>query len=181
MRILAPAVLAAAITTGGCGGGDDHEDLLAFMAGARAKPVGNIEPLPEVPVYETFRYSRVALRSPFDKPVTLIPGQAVVARVAVEPDGARTRELLESFNFATLTLVGALQRDGVRWGLVDDGTGGIHRVRVGNYLGKNHGRIVAASENRLDVVEIVPDGKGGWIETPRTLELRETTAQVAGE
>jgi type IV pilus assembly protein PilP len=46
-------------------------------------------------------------------------------------------------------------------------------VKVGNYLGKNHGRIKMIDESRVEVVEIVPDGKGNWVERPRTLALRE--------
>lgn len=175
-------VLVAVLSSPGCTGGDPHADLRQFMAETRARPTGAVEPLPAIPVYSTFSYSRGGLRSPFDKPVTLIPGQAAVAaRVAVKPDETRPKEYLESFNFAALTLVGSLARDGNIWGLVDDGSGGVHRVRVGDYLGKNHGRVVAVAADRLDVVEIVPDGKGGWVATPRTLSLRETTGRVAGE
>ncbi len=183
LRSAARVLVLAAVASGlGCADGDPHADLRQFMAATRARPAGAVEPLPVIPVYPTFSYSRSALRSPFEKPVTLMPGQvAVVARVAVRPDETRPKEYLESFNFAALTLVGSLARDGSLWGLVDDGSGGVHRVRVGDYLGKNHGRVVAVSDDRVDVVEIVPDGKGGWVETPRTLALRETMERIAGE
>lgn len=59
------------------------------------------------------------------------------------------------------------------WSLINDGSGGIHRVTVGNYLGKNYGRITAISNAKVDVIEIVPDGKGNWVERPRTLGLNE--------
>ena len=54
-----------------------------------------------------------------------------------------------------------------------DGEGGVHRVRVGNYLGKNHGKIVSATETSVEVIEIVPSGVGGWLERPRTIKLTE--------
>ena len=53
------------------------------------------------------------------------------------------------------------------------GADSVHRVKVGDYLGRNHGRITGIEENRVDVVEIVPDGEGGWLERPRTLSLAE--------
>jgi type IV pilus assembly protein PilP len=53
------------------------------------------------------------------------------------------------------------------------GAGGVHRVKVGDYLGRNHGRIVGIDEAKVDVVEIVPDGEGGWLERPRSLALKE--------
>jgi type IV pilus assembly protein PilP len=45
-------------------------------------------------------------------------------------------------------------------------------VQVGNYLGRNHGKIVELTETYLAVVEIVTDGTSdGWVERPRTIEL----------
>jgi type IV pilus assembly protein PilP len=53
------------------------------------------------------------------------------------------------------------------------GAGGVHRVKVGDYLGRNHGRILVIDESKVDVIEIVPDGEGGWLERPRSLSLKE--------
>jgi type IV pilus assembly protein PilP len=53
------------------------------------------------------------------------------------------------------------------------GAGGVHRLKVGDYLGRNDGRIVAISGSQVDVVEIVPDGQGAWLERPRTISLKE--------
>ncbi len=69
-------------------------------------------------------------------------------------------------------MVGTLANDGGVFALVS-GAGGVHRVKVGDYLGRNHGRILAIDESKIDVVEIVPDGEGGWLERPRSLSLKE--------
>jgi type IV pilus assembly protein PilP len=53
------------------------------------------------------------------------------------------------------------------------GADGVHRVRIGEYMGRNHGRIVAITENAIEIVELVPDGADGWLERPRTLALQE--------
>jgi type IV pilus assembly protein PilP len=69
-------------------------------------------------------------------------------------------------------MVGTLERGGENWALIRDPVGGIHRVQVGNYLGRNHGKIVELTETYLAVVEIVTDGTSdGWVERPRTIEL----------
>ena len=156
----------------GCGD-REFRDLQEFMAEARARPGGKIEPIPTFPPYEAFKYGAMALRSPFDVP-TALAADRVSGNPAAAPDDNRAREVLENYNFAALSMVGVLDRDGRRWCLVDDGAGQIHRVTVGNYLGKNHGRIVNVTEYRVDVVEIIPDGEGGWVERPRTLSLKET-------
>lgn len=160
-----------ALSLFGCGD-VRHQDLVDFMDKAKKQPVGEIKPLDPFPPYETYKYGAVALRSPFDKPIQAVLGEEATGKSAVQPDQNRKPEHLESFNFSALTLVGTLEKDGVTWSLIDDGAGGVHRVTTGNYLGKNHGRITAISESKVELIEIVPDGKDGWIERPRTLALK---------
>ena len=48
--------------------------------------------------------------------------------------------------------------------------GGIHRVREGNYVGPDHGKVVDVGDNYVAIMEIVTDGTAnGWVERPRTL------------
>lgn len=170
-RIQALPYLLLVLLAGGCGGTDDHTDLRAFIEHTQSQSVDDIEPLPVFATYSHFAYSAMALRSPFEPPFS-IDELAGATRSSVEPDEDRRKELLESFNFTALTLRGSLRgSDGVVWALIGDGGGGIHRVTVGHYLGRNHGRIVAVRESRVEVIEIVPDGQGGWLERPRTLTL----------
>ena len=89
----------------------------------------------------------------------------------MKPDESRVREYLEGISFSSFTLRGSMSQNGQMWSLLDDGSGTIHRVTVGNYIGKNHGRITSINSDQLDVIEIVSDGKGGWLEKPRTLSL----------
>lgn len=156
----------------GCSG-SRHQDLEAYMAEVRAKPAGEIEPIPAFTPYRPFTYSVMAQRSPFDRPMLAIAPDGEYGRSVAAPNENRPREYLENHNFAALTMVGTLAGAGGMWALVDDGSGGIHRVTVGNYLGKNHGRIVSITASQIEVLEIVPDGKNGWVERPRTLALRE--------
>ncbi len=157
----------------GCGGGNDHEDLQAFMDAARASPQGEIEPLPTFGMYESFKYSVMAFRSPFEKPLTVTVGDDQNGKLAVKPDENREKEYLEGFNFSSLSLVGTIEKNGTIWSLINDSEGSVHRVTVGNYIGKNHGKIVAVTASQIDVIEIVPDGKTGWVERPRALALKE--------
>ncbi len=166
------ALAATCLLIAGCTPDGNHADLQQFMEQAKTQPQGEIEPLPTFRMYEAFKYSVVAQRSPFEKPLTATADDSQ-GRVAVKPDENREKEYLEGFNFAALVMVGTLEKDGVLWSLVDDGEGSVHRVTVGNYLGKNHGKIVSVSPSQLDVVEIVPDGKEGWVERPRALALKE--------
>jgi len=155
---------------GGCSG--DFSDIDAFMAEVKARPVGAIEPIPTFKPYQSFTYGAQSLRAPFDVPLTAKEVALQTGKV-VKPDLLRAKEFLERFNIEVLRMVGTLAQGGTLWTLIRDDEGGVHRVRVGNYLGKNHGKIVAATETEISVVEIVPNGVGGWIERPRTIELTE--------
>ncbi|MCY1262526.1 Pilus assembly protein, PilP [compost metagenome] len=157
---------------GGCGAGGDFADLQAFMDEVRARPKGAIEPLPKFQPYEAFTYSASAMRSPFQPPVKIDLAVKQKGTKVVKPDEARVKQFLEGFNIETFEMVGTLANQQGVFGLVR-GAGGVHRVRVGDYLGRNDGKIVAINEGKIDVIEIVPDGEGGWLERPRSLTLKE--------
>lgn len=156
-----------------CSGGNKHQDLRDFMEETMRRPAGQIEPLPPFVPYQSFSYSAMALRSPFEPPVDDIEQLTRGKSTNVEPDPTREKEFLENFNLASLKMVGTLQRGDTLWALIDDGAGGIHRVREGNYLGKNHGRIVTASPLQIEIIEIVPNGADGWVERPQVLQIAE--------
>jgi len=64
-------------------------------------------------------------------------------------------------------------KDGTKWGLIFAPNNTIHRVLEGNYMGQNHGRIIALSDSSIDLTEIVPDGLGNYIERSASLALIE--------
>ena len=49
----------------------------------------------------------------------------------------------------------------------------IHRVVPGNYLGQNDGRIAQISESEIELVEIISDGIGGYIERDAAISLSD--------
>jgi type IV pilus assembly protein PilP len=163
------ALLAVSVVLAGCSG-SNTEDLQQFMAVEKAKPGGRIEPLPAFAPYEAVVYSAAGLRSPFEPPQTQALRQ-VAGQPTSPPNPNRPAEFLERFNAGELTMVGSIAREGVRWGLIRDNSGAVHRVREGNYVGKNYGRIVAVEETYIDVLEKVPDGQGGWVERPRSINM----------
>ncbi|QSP96089.1 pilus assembly protein PilP [Marinobacter salinisoli] len=156
-----------------CTQGSGFSDLDKFMADTRAKPRGHVEPLPEFKAYEAFTYSAADRRAPFEPPIdiqlTMVDQQP---ESQVEPNLDRPKEVLETFDLKALTMVGTLRGSaGSLFALIRDDAGGIHRVRSGNYIGQNYGRIVGVNEARVELIEIVPNGQGGWIERPRSMTL----------
>ncbi|WP_445355236.1 pilus assembly protein PilP [Microbulbifer sp. EKSA008] len=166
-------ILIALFFVSGCGLNTDHSELRERMAAIERKPKGQIEPIPTFTPYSPYVYTAAARRSPFTRPILESEQRIVGRKLDIAPDLTRQRELLEGINIDLLSMVGSLAREGQIWALINDGTGGIHRITVGNYLGKNHGRVVNATSSQLDILEIIPDGTGGWIERPRALALEE--------
>jgi type IV pilus assembly protein PilP len=163
--LLLPALLA------GCSG-RDFSDLDAFMAEKRARPGGIIAPIPTFKAYEAFAYSATTLRSPFERPIEVRDIAQLQAVSAIKPDENRAKEFLEQFTFDSLRMVGTLDRNNASWVLIKDPEGGVHRVTLGNYLGRHHGKIVETAETYVAVTEIVSDGsEDGWVERPRTIKL----------
>ncbi|MED5607628.1 MULTISPECIES: type 4a pilus biogenesis lipoprotein PilP [Pseudomonas] len=160
------------LSLNGCGAGGDFADLQAYMDEVRARPKGAIEPLPKFQPYEAFTYNASSLRSPFQPPVKIDLAIKQKGSKVVKPDETRVKQFLEGFNIETFEMVGTLSNQEGTFALVR-GAGGVHRVKVGDYLGRNDGKIVSISEGKIDVVEIVPDGEGGWLERPRSLTLKE--------
>lgn len=161
------------IALSGCDFGGENGDLRRYITEVKSKPAGTIEPLPTFRPYESFVYSAAAMRSPFDRPVDV--SARIVGRTGenIKPDFSREREYLEGIDLGSLRMVGSLEKGGTLWALVSETSGAVHPVRDGNYLGKNHGKIVSTSETQIELLEIVADGLGGWLERPRILALSE--------
>jgi type IV pilus assembly protein PilP len=56
---------------------------------------------------------------------------------------------------------------------VQTSDGLIHRVVPGNYMGQNDGRITKISESEIQLVEIISDGIGGYIERDAAISLSD--------
>jgi type IV pilus assembly protein PilP len=169
-RCLSVALLLSALS--GCGAGDDYGDLDAYMNEVRLQGPGRIEPSPEFRSYPAFTYDAANLRSPFSAQISADLAAQRRGSRNVKPDPGRVRQYLEGFNIEQFEMVGTLSNAAGSYALLR-GAGGVHRLKVGDYLGRNDGRIVAISGSQVDVVEIVPDGQGAWLERPRTIPLKE--------
>lgn len=167
--LLLVEVFLVALFLSSCSSSSDQQDLKDFMAEAKRRPQGQIEPLPPFQVYQPFAYSAMTLRSPFERPAPV--EKETKGGRTVEPDLTREKEYLENFNIASLNMVGTLTKAGKLWALVDDGQGKVTPVTVGNYMGKNFGKIISTEKLQLEVMEIVADGSNGWVERPRIIKL----------
>jgi len=158
----------------GCG--NDFSDLNQYILRVKAEPKRAIQPLPEIEVVESFMFNPEGLRDPF-KPLVQPEQQDEVAEQStgggIKPDTTRRKENLETFPLEALKMVGTVVMKSNLWGLVKADDGSIHRVQIGNYMGKNYGKVINISADKIELMEIVPDKPGKWREQQTSLALTE--------
>ncbi len=168
------------ISLGGCGSGQ-FDDLEEWTQQVSARKSGRVEPLPEVKPYVAYTYqgAQAGARDPFQP--------FFVQREAEQTDAAdtglteemerelvsRNREELERFELDSLRMVGTLQNADNNWAIISDPDGVVHRVTVGNYIGRNIGKIINIYENKVEVREIVKNSNNRWEERQAALALVE--------
>jgi len=170
---LLPAALCTALllTLGGCSGSAKENDLQKFFDTVQSQGKGRIQPLPPFETVAPFAYQAGNLRSPFEPPVLTAVRKPPKGGKAVKPDPTRVKQFLEQFNVGQLAMVGTLAQGGQLYGLIRDYEEGVHRVRAGDYMGSDHGRITRIDDVSIELLEIVADGSGGWVERQRLVTM----------
>ncbi len=164
------ALLLTTLLLSACGG-EEFQDLRDFVKNAGADLRGKVDPPPEIKPYEPFNYDNaVALPDPF-KPRK--PDIKNGPRGLNQPDMERRREALEEFPLDGLKMVGYLKQSKEGYAVIRAPDGKIHRVKVGNYLGQNFGRIVELSDTEVKIKETIQDSTGDWSERMSSLQLVE--------
>ena len=156
------------LSIGACS--QDVSDLQTFISETKSKHVGSVKPIPQFKPYESFSYSAAELRDPFVATIDLDEDDGTKTSL-LNPDSTRPRQPLEVFPLDTLSMVGILEQNEQLWGLIKDPQNVVHRVQIGNYMGQSEGRIIEINESAIYLVEIVPDGIGGYIERDASIAI----------
>lgn len=154
---------------------DDFSDLIQYISAVKARPKSTIEKLPEIKTIEPFIFKPDGLRDPF-KPMEQpdqVENIGADTGNGLKPDFARRKEELEAFPLDGLKMVGTVDMKSKLWALVKASDNTVHRVQVGNYLGKNFGKIIRISTDKIELMEILPDKPGTWREQQTSLALTE--------
>ncbi|MEK6750231.1 MAG: pilus assembly protein PilP [Pseudomonadota bacterium] len=154
---------------------NDLEDLQRFVHETKSKFKGQVAVLPDVSNYQRYDYHTGKLRDPF----RFAPVSVTVAPRAggPSPDLKRNREDLEKYPLDALQMVGVLRKDGEIWALVKAPEGTIHRVKRGNYIGQNFGKIDSIGENKIEIIEMIANTSSGWTKHRNALVLNRNSQQ----
>ena len=156
------------LSVGACS--QDTADLQAFISETKSAHVGSVKPIPQFKPYESFSYTAAELRDPFVS-ATNLQNEDATKKSLLNPDTTRPRQPLEVFPLDTLSMVGILEQNEQQWGLIKDPQNTVHRIQVGQYMGQNEGRITEINESAVSLIEIVPDGIGGYIEQDASIAI----------
>ena len=162
-RLVASIAICVALTA--CAGG--NSDLKKWTAEVKARPAPALDPLPVMQQFETFEYAAQNLRDPFSEEFNGANSSGP------RPDPGRRKQTLEQFPLDSLDMVGTLGRGSGMVALVMAPDKVTYRVQPSVYMRQSDGRVTAVYEDRIEMIELVPDGAGGWLERPATISLED--------
>jgi type IV pilus assembly protein PilP len=167
--------------------GQDITDLKKYVAKIKAEEKPLIDPIPQYKLVPKYPYGVQKLRDPF---IVIVKrtgrdrrsfgrNQSQKKKGPACPRNPmlnRVRSGLELMPLDALQMVGTLKSNGNLWALMESKSdGAIYRKKQHDYMGENYGQIINVSNDKVEILEQLPDGKGCWKQ--ETMTIRLTTDQ----
>lgn len=171
---LTPTLIGAALVVflaGGCS--SDRSDLQQWMEGVRAEAKPVPRRVNEPRVFEPYRYQEAGRIDPFS--ATKIASSDFDGKGRnndLAPDQERLREPLEAWPLDSIRMVGYLSNPQGSYALLQTEQN-VYQASVGNYVGRNYGKVMRISESGIELRELVQDAAGDWMERETTLRIDE--------
>lgn len=153
----------------GCQANDDSIEQFISQTHSQAK--AKVKPLSASYVFKAESFVMTSKRVPFlrPQPEVLLTEKTDVS--CWQPTLERPQTKLETFALEKLTMKGAIGHQQQLWGLVYTPDGELVKIKPGQFLGLNHGKVIKVSDNLIEIEETLPDGKGCWLTRPAKLAL----------
>ncbi|HEX9687273.1 MAG TPA: pilus assembly protein PilP [Burkholderiales bacterium] len=151
--------------------GEQHSDLRQFVRDSDNMPRGRIPPLPEVKPYEPFEYAAFDLLDPFVAR-KIEPPRSAKRDPRLPPDDRR-KGPLEAFPLENLKMVGSLSQKQENFALIKTPDNNLYRVKMGDFMGQNFGRVIDITESAVKLKELIQDSGNDWKEEERLLLLQD--------
>ncbi len=172
-------MLLIAIVLSSCTG--DMDEVKRYVSEVKQRPADPVDPVPPIASYTPVKYMVDGMRNPFIENIVAVQRPTASPEVAADPasytgpqpDLDRPTEYLEKFSLDTLKMVGTFSNASFEWALVQDLENIVHRVEIGDFLGQNRGKIIAISDDRIEISEMIPNGNQGWLVRDASIALEE--------
>ncbi len=148
-------------------------ELEDYVRQVQARTPEPIEPLPDIPQISTYVFEPGDRRDPFVADTKTSAVVDVSQGDSLAPDPLRRKEELEGYSLDALRMVGTLEQNETKWGLIRTQDGTLHRVRVGNYLGLNNGQITSIRDDAIQLTEVISEAPGEWRERQASVSLTQ--------
>jgi type IV pilus assembly protein PilP len=171
-------LLAAAGLIAGCEG--ENQELQAWMDQQRREVRPQVLPLAAPKKFDPVPYANAQQVDPFStqKLTVAIKQESRQPNSLLAAEMNRRKEPLESFSLDMMAMVGSVSKAGVPFALLKvDNL--LYRVKPGDYVGQNYGRVTRITETEVGLREIVQDAAGEWIERGASLQLQERVQEKA--
>ena len=152
-------------------GGEEHQDVRQWMKESTKDFKGKVPPLPPIKQFPPVAYEAAELVEPYNAS-KIEPERKAGSGGGIRPDLDRRREPLEAYPLESLKMVGTLIKGKMVHALIQADKN-LHQAKIGNYMGQNDGRIVAVNESEIELIEIISDGIGGYVEREAAVGLAD--------
>lgn len=148
------------------------EDLKNEIEAAKLTAVGYIPESPHIIERHAYKYSSSGLKSPFRNSISEIRTEKKTL-TEIKPDLNRKKSELENFDLQNFYMTGTikLSKDDLNQAIVNNGKGRTFIVSVGDYIGKNNGKILSITNDSIKLEEIIPNGAYRWVKRPTEIKL----------
>lgn len=176
MKVAAKILCVALVAAGLSACESDQGETQRWMAEQRAQVKPSVPPITAPKKFTPQVYTEASSFEPFNilkltQALRRDSNQPSTSEL-IAPELARRKEPLEAFPLDSMTMVGSMDRNKQPVALIRVDKL-LYKVRVGEYLGLNYGRITRINETEVGLREIVQDAAGEWIERVATLQLQE--------
>ncbi|EEX66312.1 fimbrial protein [Vibrio metoecus] len=151
----------------------NQDDLVGFVAQVERDARKDVSKLKPILEFQVTTYQERKAREPFVLPrEALVQSQPVVKADCWQPMPRAKNGPLERYPLSQLRLKGVMSSGGSISALVQTPTGNVVKVKAGQYLGNNNGKVTRVDDNYLLINETLPDGLGCWNQRNVKLALK---------
>jgi type IV pilus assembly protein PilP len=151
----------------------DIEDLSKFVADAKSRTYPINDKIPTLKKIDALAFTQNSSRNPFSEPqAEVVAPIANAPKSCPQPNFERRKQALEMYSLDNLIMRGTINVDDETWGLVQVSGGELHKVRIGYYLGLNHGKVLKVTKNEIELLELAADMDGCWQERVTQIALQ---------
>ena len=149
------------------------DDLQEFVVKTKSQIYPINDKVPALKKIDAIVFTQDKGRNPFSEPQAEVAAPVTNApKSCPQPNFKRKKHPLEMYSLDNLSMRGTLLINDELWALVQVSGGELHKVKPGNYLGLNHGKVLNISKNKVELLELASDKDGCWQERITQITLQ---------